>query len=264
MGRKIALALLLCALALALSGCASEQLFPEVTAVPPGYGMPTPTVEPADEWQGYDPSSEEEGDVPFYEDITPNPAAEATVTAQYSYAGSTPMPLDPIDMPTPTPRRELAFTYQTYEATELGLKFEGPAGWEVTESTSDTFTLTEPADQQKDNFTAFMTIRATGVSSQYNTTELKQEVLGMLETIGSTNYSPWEPSNTAARTLLDHDGIYANYAGTLPDGTRVRGRVHVTCINKVLYSVHVAHPAGYNTDYLNNFGKLRDTITITR
>jgi hypothetical protein len=88
----------------------------------------------------------------------------------------------------------------------------------------------------------------------------------MLETIGSTNYdkSTWKPSLTDTRTLLDHDGVYANYEGTLADGTRVRGRVHVTCIDKVLYSVHLSHAAGYNTDYLDNHGKLRETITLTK
>ncbi len=262
MMRKISLALLLCVLLAALSGCASPQLF--ATQAPPGFNVPTPTIVPSPNPQG---EAEFEGDPLSEEDNGESAldgAQELASLETYAFAGSTPLPLDPIDMPTPTPRQALTFTYETFEATKLGLKFDGPAGWTRDDTASDAFTITEPV--KRDNYTAFMTLYKRGVNKEYNANDLAQEVKDMLETIGSTNFikSEWRPSLTAQRTLMDHDGVYANYEGTLVDGTRVRGRVHVTCIDKVLYSLHMSHAAGYNTDYLQNHAKLRSTLELTK
>jgi hypothetical protein len=263
--RKIILALLLCVLLAALSGCAAPQLTDAPTQAPVGYGVPTATIEPTAVPQGDteyigDPMSEEDtsGDIPVEA-----PQDEASVET-YAYAGSTPLVLDPIDMPTPTPHPARTFSYTNYEATKLGLKFDGPVGWTVDESVDDTFTLTEP--EKIDNYTAFITIRKVPVSKDYKQSDMEKEVGDMLETIGSTNFdkSTWKPSMTAERTLMDSDGVYANYEGTLVDGTRVRGRVHVTCIDKTLYTVHMSHAAAYNSDYLKNHAKIRETMTLTK
>ncbi len=259
--RKISLALLLCVLLAALSGCASEELF-FPTQAPPNMNQPTATPSPTPEAQGEfegNPLDEEN----FNEDALEEPQDFASAEA-YAFAGSTPLPLDPIDVPTPTPRPALTFNYQTYEATKLGLKFDGPANWDVDDSAEDTFTITEPVSQRNDNYSAFITIRKSQVTKQYNASDMENEVEDILDTIKSTNYTEFRPSYTAPRTLLDEDGVYADYQGTMVDGTRVRGRVHVTCIDKVLYTVHMSHPGGYNTDYLKNHGKLRDTITLTK
>jgi hypothetical protein len=263
--RKISLALLLCVLLAALSGCAAPQLFDMPTQAPPGYGSPTATPEPTAVPQG---DTQVAGDPLGEEGIGGDNTAEApqdvASVETYAFAGSTPLPLDPIDLPTPTPRPALTFSYETYEATKLGLKFDGPVGWTRDDSIDDTFTITEP--EKRDNYTAFITIRKVPVSKDYNQSDLVKEVQDMLDTISSTNFnkSDWRPSNTAARTLMDNDGVYADYSGTLVDGTRVRGRVHVICIDKVLYSIHMSHPAGYNSDYLKIHAKIRDTMALTK
>jgi len=260
--RKIGLALLLCILLAVLSSCAPQELsFP--TQAPPGFGLPTPTVQPTPEPQG----DSVEGD-PLGEegigDSTLDQPQEFTSTVVSAFAGSTPLPLDPIDMPTPTPRPALTFTYKTYEATKLGLKFDGPVDWIVDDTANDSYTLTEPDSQRNDNYTAFMTLVKVPVSKDYNVSDMSNQVKGMLDAIKSTNYTLFEPTYTANRTLMENDGVYADYSGTLVDGTRVRGRVHVTCIDKVLYSIHMSHPANYNTDYLKIHGKLRETMTLTK
>ncbi len=264
MMRKINLALLLCVLLAALSGCASPQLYDVPTQAPPGFGVPTATITPTTVPQGdEDIAGDPLGEEDLGGDITADVPQDVASVETYAYAGSTPLLLDPIDMPTPTPRPALTFNYTTYEATKLGLTFDGPVGW-IKDETNDTFTLTEP--EKRDNYTAFITIRKIPVSKDYNQSDLVKEVQGMLDTISSTNFSKsdWRPSNTATRTLMDHDGVYADYSGTLVDGTRVRGRVHVICIDKVLYSVHMSHPAGYNSDYLKIHAKIRDKMTLTK
>ena len=56
---------------------------------------------------GYNPASEEDNGYT---------AASGAYNAngERVYAGATPIPIDPIDMPTPTPRPELTFTYGEY------------------------------------------------------------------------------------------------------------------------------------------------------
>ena len=43
------------------------------------------------------------------------------------------------------------------------------------------------------------------------------------------------------------------------------GRVHATCVNKVLYTVHVSYPKAYTDTYKEQvYDHLRDTIMITQ
>lgn len=175
------------------------------------------------------------------------------------YAGATPIPLDPIDMPTPTPRPELTFSYGAFSADKLGIQFEAPIGWSVDTSASDTVVLTDP--NTYDNFQTTMTIRIADVSSDYKLADVKTEVRNILKEVGQYNYNKWETTELAARTLLKKDGYYANYRGEYYDGTVVRGRVMVALLdgNKILI-VHMAAPGWYNSSYMNVVAHFRDTL----
>ena len=69
------------------------------------------------------------------------------------YAGASPVVIDPIDKPTPTPLPPITFAYQTYNATKLHLSFDAPAGWIVDDSASDTYILTQPANEAVPEYT---------------------------------------------------------------------------------------------------------------
>ena len=287
--KKLKLMALVCACLLTLGACASQsqapnRFAPVDTGTASGaqnlYGTNTGTANAGltDDSDGYtdfdngtyDPTSEEGNNVgdDGVVDI-PDPVMEEENTAtpvptiRSEYAGATPVVIDPIDKPTPTPLPALSFEYQTYDATKLHLSFEGPTGWEVNDVSTDTYIITDivtPTDYQ-----ASMTLRATSVTSNYTNNDLVKEVKGMLDTIGGTGFKSYSPSRTANRTLLDKAGVYANYTGTLTDGTKVAGRVHATCINKVLYTVHITYPKGYTNTYVDQvYGKMRSTITITK
>ena len=186
--------------------------------------------------------------------------ANATV---YPYAGSSPIPLDPIDAPTATPRTAITFTYVQYDVPALGLSFQGPAGWVPDESVSETYTLSEPEEQIKDGQLGILNIYAVPVNSNYNENSLTTEIKDRLNTIGATNFTEWKPSLTATRFLMGSKGVYANYSGTLATGVKVGGRIHATSINNVLYCVQITYPLGFKDDYLNVFSKVRETIQRT-
>lgn len=177
----------------------------------------------------------------------------------YPYAGSTPIPLDPVDMPSPSPHAPLDFVYVPYTAS-IGITFEGPAGWEPDESVNEQFILREPESQIKDKQQAILTIYAIPVTSNYSEANLKTEVQDRLKTISSTNFDVWSPSLTATRHLMGGKGVYANYSGTMANGIKVGGRIHCTCIDKVLYCIEIVYPLAYKDDYLEVFSKMRSTI----
>ena len=164
-------------------------------------------------------------------------------------------------MPTAPPRQALVFTYATYTAAKLGLSFESVAGYTVDDSRQDTYVLTEPIEQQKDNYSVSYTFTLTPVSSNYSISNLRSEIRTFTTGLGQVNYAQWRVSETAERTLLGKPGYYVTYRGEMYDGTIVRGRVHMALLdkNRVL-SIHYTGPGEYNSDYTDVFYRIRSTL----
>ncbi len=263
----LALTLLLCACLLTACQSGEEQRFNVKTS-----NGTTQAQKPAAAQQqspagnaDYDPLAEEddfgtwEAQVPAQPQYTNTPAP----TIRSEYAGATPVVIDPIDKPTPTPVPPLTFAYQVYDATKLGLSFEGPVGWIKDDSASDTFIIQNPASGV--DYYATLTIRAEKVSTQYSTAQLEDVIEGMLAALGNASFDEYDASSTASRTLLGQKGIYGNYTGTLNTGAKIGGRVHAACVDKVLYTVHISYPYAYRDTYIDQvFHHLRDTIKVTR
>ena len=266
----LCLALVICAVA--MTGCRQKEVFDTLT--PEQRGVNTATEEPVQDLFGaavvgptdyddgsYDPSSEEGGE---WEDTEPaESAATAPPVIQSEYAGATPVIIDPIDKPTPTPLPTLSFSYVTYEASGMHLTFEGPSGWTVDNTISDTYTLTNP-DPSMD-YAAQLTVRAVPVNKNYSKSELTKEVKGMLDTLaGDGALTSFSPSNTAERTFLGSTGVYANYKAVVAEtGAEIAGRIIVVCVDKTLYSLHVSYPRGYTEFYVSNvYDKFRHSVKL--
>ncbi len=217
-----------------------------------------------------DPLAEEDdytGDSEYWGETLPTqvPAASATPapTVRSEYAGATPVVIDPIDKPTPTPVPGLNVTYATYDATKLGLSFEGPAGWTVTVNDAGSYTLENPNANM--DYRAFLTLTAQKVNDDYSASDLKTIVKGMLDSIETAGFEEYNPSQTASRDLLGKAGVYANYTGTLLDGRQIAGRVHAVCVDKKLYTIHLSSPKAQWEDYKEMvYDELRDTLTIVK
>ena len=202
---------------------------------------------------------EEGGEKEDVEDVPALPTSAPTI--QSDYAGATPVVIDPIDKPTPTPLPPITFTYATYEASALHLTFDAPAGWLADDTQPDSYTLTNP-DPSAD-YAANLIIRMVPVNKNYSKSDLTKEIRGMLDTIKSSGFKTFSPSNTASRTFLNSDGIYANYSGTNSDGVQVAGRVIASCVDKNLYVLHVSYPKGYTDTYVEGvFNKFRHTAKL--
>ncbi|MBQ9210569.1 MAG: hypothetical protein IJ153_02620 [Clostridia bacterium] len=273
MTKKRLLCLVLALCALMLTACQEKEVFD--TLPPEGRATEAPTAEPVQDLFGstvvgptdyddgsYDPASEEGGE---WEDIveTVGEVATAAPIIQSEYAGATPVIIDPIDKPTPTPLPTLSFSYVTYEASSLHLTFEGPSGWLVDDTIADTYTLTNP-DPSMD-YAAYLTVRAVPVNKDYSKSELTREVKGMLDTLsGSGVFTNFSPSNTAERSFLGTTGVYANYTAVeKATGAEVAGRLIVVCVDKTLYTLHVSYPRGYRDFYVSNvYDKFRHSVQL--
>ena len=263
----LALAMLLCLCLLAACQTSEPEKFTVKTAQTQQTVPNQPVVE--DE-ENYDPLAEEDDysdDLDYWqgEIATPAPVtATPAPTVRSDYAGATPVPLDPIDLPTPTAAPPLPqFSYKTYDATKLGLSFEGPTGWLVDDSAADTYVIQNPT---AGIYPATLTIHAEKVRSQYSESDLKTVIQNMLTAIGqSEELAEYSPSSTDGRSLLGATGVYANYTGVMEDGSKIAGRVHAACVEKVLYTVHITYPREYTESYKEQvYDKLRHTIQITK
>lgn len=270
--RVLCLVLALSAL-LVMTACQKKETFPTqaqptavITAQPQDqqniFGD-TPVPQEIDFDDGtYDPTQEEGGGEELIGDQGNANGPTTAPTMQSEYAGATPVLIDPIDKPTPTPLPPLSFTYSTYEAPSLHLSFEAPAGWLADDSQPDTYVLTNP-DPSMD-YAAFVSIRTVPVSKNYNKNELIKEVKGTIETFCSEGFKKYERSNTAGRKFMNTDAIYANYTGTTTDNVKVAGRIIIACSNKTLYILHVSYPQGYTKTYVDNvYDKFRHTVKTT-
>lgn len=266
--RILCLVLVLCA-ALVMTACKQKETFPTTPVAE------QPTAEPAAAQNifgdepvspdidfddgSYDPTQEEGGDEE--EIILPaeNAGQTPAPTMKGEYAGATPVLIDPIDKPTPTPLPTLTFSYQKYEAKALGLTFEAPMGWLEDDSQPDTYILTNP-DPSMD-YAAQLSIRVVPVSKNYNKNELIKEVKGTLDTLGSNGFKKFEKSQTAGRKFMNTNAIYANYTGTTTDNVKVAGRIIIACSNKNLYILHCSYPQGYTKTYVDNvYDKFRHSV----
>ena len=273
MNKKRMLCLVLALCALLLTACQQKEVFD--TTLPANRATEAPTAEPAQNLFGstvvgptdyddgsYDPASEEGGD---WEEV-PDAAEEAPTAApmiQSEYAGATPVLIDPIDKPTPTPLPTLSLSYVTYEASSLHLTFEGPSGWTVDDTQADTYILTNP-DPSMD-YAATLTARTVPVNKQYTKSELTKEVKGMLDTLsGSGALTSFSPSNTAERSFLGTTGVYANYKAVVKEtGAEIAGRLIVACVDRNLYTLHVSYPRGYTEFYVSNvYDKFRHSVKL--
>ena len=291
--------LMLCLLValFALSACSSQpdpEDFPDITQALGPTGTPAPAADLYEEnfddsyiedMQLAEMNAGEESifDVNPYDDammgadalmeenyVDPEYGVEETYTfdmsigTDYVYAGSTPIPLNPIDMPTPTPRPDLSFTYAPYTASTVGVTFEGPVGWQVNESQSGMLILSEPQNQIRDNQQCIVTLSAEPIAGSYDQGDLKTHVNQRLDTIGGEAFTEWKPSLTATRYMMGSNGVYANYSGMLNDGTEIGGRIQYVCIDSVLYGLEIVFPLGFKDDFLDVFGQIRSSMALIR
>ena len=205
---------------------------------------------------GYDPASEEDHSV-YTGSGTYNDYGRSV------YAGATPIPLDPIDMPTATPKPVISFTYGAVTADKIRLNFEAPVGWYIDSTADDAITLTDP--NALDGFNANLTLRLSPVASSYKLADIRTDLKNTLKELGQYNFESWTTTEIASRanTLLKKEGYYAEYRGTYYNGTSIYGRVMMALLdNHQVITLHMVCSDGYfNSSYKAVVNHVRDTLS---
>lgn len=281
--KTICLALVLCC-ALVLTACAQQATYPNQpkqdsasqssTEQQPVTGQEDMSAAseaaPAQQINfndgSYNPASEEGGQSEQIGDTAQNaPAVTNAPMMQSEFAGATPVKIDPVDKPTPTPLPKITFSYTTYNAPNLHLTFEGPAGWIADDLAADTYILTNP-DPSMD-YEAKAEIRTIAAGKDYTQKELVKEAKAQAEALqGTGSFQSFSTSDTATRTFINGNGVYIAYKGTLNDGqeTGVAGRIIVNTVNKVLYVLHVSYPRGLADTFADGvYNKIRHSMKLT-
>ena len=184
---------------------------------------------------------------------------------QSEYAGATPVKIDPVDKPTPTPLPTLTFSYANYTAPNLHLAFEGPQSWIEDNSAADYYSLTNP-DPSMD-YEAKIEIRTVAAGQDYTQKELIKEVKAQADAVRSSgNFKSFDPSDTAARFFIDGNGVYLAYKAVQNNDaeTGVAGRIIVNTVNKTLYILHVSYPRGLADTFAEGvYNKVRHSMKLT-
>ncbi|MBO2517141.1 MAG: hypothetical protein CW338_07730 [Clostridiales bacterium] len=213
---------------------------------------PPEDVQYPDYPEGYDPASEEDYDTAYM-------SGAYDEYGNMVQIGATAIPLDPIDMPTPTPRPALAFNYARKDFALVGLSFECPQDW-VDEENNGSVTLCDT--RTRDGYRARVEVIVEGAPSSMKKTDLKPKLDGRLEALHyEESCSEWSVSAATERKLMGKDGYYATFHG-YTNGVEIRGRVHLAlCDGKVITVIYVC-PAAYVNDYYTVYDKLRSTLKV--
>ena len=276
----LAVLMALCVVALAACGGSQQEHFDTadnpVALVSPETPVPaTPTPAPVPDFDTgeYDPASEEglsgltaeEEAAESVEVVIP---AATPVSINSEYAGEPPMVIDPIDKPTPSPVPSVTYAdsdFAVYDATRMRVSFEAPAGWDVDDSISDTYLLTNPDARMQ--FRGYLMLTVRGVSDSYSKSALQREVNAVLEALKG-DLSDFSPSNFGSRTLMSVSGEYKDFTATLKGTeTRIWGRVQAVyhSASKSLIVLRVVAPQEYKALYKDTiYPRLRKTLKFTR
>lgn len=176
------------------------------------------------------------------------------------YAGATPILLNPIDMPTATPKPSLVFGYTPFDFENLGLRFDAPQGWYLDSSAPNTITLLDP--NTYDGVQASISVSITSVDKDYELNDVKQTLNDTLKEL-SRNYVEWEQRVAGSKTQLKKDGYYNRYTARTVEGAEVRGQVRIALLdgNRII-TVILTAPGGYADSYVNVLDHIRETMKL--
>ena len=143
-----------------------------------------------------------------------------------------------------------------YTADALKLVFEAPAGWIVDDSAENAYTLSAPGN-------ALTRLTLNAAEGEMDDVALKAALGEELNAIGN-GLTDYVPSLYAVRNLLGQPGVYASYKATV-DGSEIFGKVHMVCVDGVVYTLHISCPLAEQEAYTANVYELfRETVRFVQ
>lgn len=179
---------------------------------------------------------------------------------------ATPVAVDPIDKPTPTPLPKPSYWYETYENPGMGISFSIPGTWLLNPNTNQDTTIqfVEPkADRmEKDGYQTRLTVEKVNMGLSQTASDAKDRLESTLAQLEST-FTTFTPGQPASTTIGNAKGYYCYYKATYDDGSKtyhMRGRIAIVAHEKALYQVRITTPQSWYSYYENVFRKVRSSF----
>ena len=207
-------------------------------------------------------------------DVTAEPTATPAPAAPVADASgltlddpsATPIPVDPIDKPTPTPMPTLNFAYKSYTSDSLNISFSIPFTWLLNPNTNQTTTLqfVEPKSEmmEPDGYQTRLTIEKVNTGLTQTADDARERLETTLTQMEGT-FTSFTPYTIASRSIGDAKGSYCYYKAEYNDGTKtyhMRGRIIVVAHDKALYQVRITAPQNWYSYYEHVFRNVCNTL----
>ena len=172
---------------------------------------------------------------------------------------ATPVAVDPIDKPTPTPAPTPNFVYETYENPAMGVSFSNPNTNQTT-----TVQFVEPKSEMMEpgGYQTRITIEKYNMGLDQTATDARSRLESVLEEI-APSFTTFTPGNIDSGDFGDGKGYYCYYRAEYNNGTKnyeMNGRVIVVAHNKALYQIRLTTPRNWYSYYNYLWRKVRSTI----
>ncbi len=245
-------ALLVCALA--LSGCQALGL-PDTTPTPIPTASPSPTPSP---------SPEPTQDPTINTDMPPLDPTEP---------GQTPVPIDPIDMPTSTPEPRAEVTYDLFSSSAVGVEFKKPSTWIQTPGTVPEFIqFVEPAGEaglrEDGGYPTRITIVKQSKGTKQSSDDAKDQLDISIQELGADFLEFTASEDSAPLSMGGGRGYYRLYKGVVADPAdpnktySVRGRMGVVAKDQALYQIRYSTVANYYNFYGDIYREVRNSFKV--
>lgn len=181
---------------------------------------------------------------------------------------ATPIPVDPIDKPTPTPMPKPSYWYETHESNSMGIAFSIPGTWLLNPNTNQDTTIqfVEPKSEmmEKDGYQTRLTVEKVNTGLSQTASDALDRLESTLMELEST-FTSFYPGEPASVTMAGGDakGYYCYYKAEYNDGTKtytMRGRIAIVAHEKALYQIRITAPQSWYSYYENVWRQARNTL----
>ena len=179
---------------------------------------------------------------------------------------ASPIPVDPIDKPTPTPMPKPNFHYDTYTNNAMGVSFSIPYTWLLNPNTNHDTTVqfVEPKSEmmEPDGYQTRVTIEKYNMGLNQTAEDARARLETVLEELGAS-FTTFTPNAVDSASFGEGKGYYCYYRADYNDGSKLyemNGRVIVIAHEKALYQIRLTTPRNWYSYYNYIWREIRSSF----
>ena len=179
---------------------------------------------------------------------------------------ASPIPVDPIDKPTPTPMPKPNFHYDTYVSNNMGVSFSIPYTWLLNPNTNHDTTVqfVEPKSEmmEPDGYQTRITIEKYNMGLNQTADDARAKLESVLEELAAS-FTSFTPNAIDSASFGEGKGHYCYYRAEYNDGSKLyemNGRVIVIAYGKALYQIRLTTPRDWYSYYNYVWREIRSSF----